>query len=225
MEVVMNIKAFSYLRTPLLLVFSSMVALAGCASPKTVVKEPPQPPPAVAEAQQVEVEVEMREGTMLEMISVVGTGDAIFIETDGSVKYTAFRLSDPPRLVVDLPGVDVTKVTAPIKVDNNFLTVITTSSYGENSERIGRVEIGLREGITHKVKSGENSILVDLARDIYISGESAPETQMVAEAAAAGKETLIEEVLMEGEEGVHTEEVPVPDRGSRARGRTGARRA
>ncbi len=206
MEVVMNIKEFSYLRTPLLLVFSSMVALAGCAASKSAVKEPS---PAVAEAQQVEVE--MQEGSMLEMISVVGTGDAILIETDGSVKYTAFRLSDPPRLVVDLPGVDVTKVNAPIKVDNNFLTVITTSSYGENSERIGRVEIGLREGIIYKVKSGENSILVDLARDIYISGESVPETQVVAEAGAVEEEALVEEVLAEGEEGVHKEEVPVPE--------------
>lgn len=207
----MSIKNFRHVRVPVLLLFFSMAAFAGCAAPKSTVKQAP-PAEAVEQAAVPEQPAEPEKAS-LDRISVVGAGDAVLIETNTSVKYTAFRLSDPPRLIVDMPGVDVSDIESPLEVNNNVLTVIATSSYGEGAGKIARVEIGLREGIGHFVKSGEDSILVDLNRDIYIPGESVSESVTVAEVVAAqeGGAALVEEVLGVGEEGVHEEALRVAE--------------
>ena len=130
----------------------------------------------------------------LEMISVVGKEDAILIETSGSVEYSAFRLSDPPRLVIDMPGTDVSGVADMQEVNNNYITLIETSTSGEGAGMVGRVEIGLRDGITHDVKSGEDSILIDLKREIFVSIDETPE-EAAFEEAATEEDVAVEESL------------------------------
>ncbi len=101
--------------------------------------------------------------TSIEYINVVGAGDRVIIGATGPVKYTVFRLLGPPRLIVDMPKVDIEKVSQTIKVDNDFLKDITASSYGLE-KNIGRIVIVLKEGVDHEVKAGENSILVSLKK-------------------------------------------------------------
>jgi type IV pilus assembly protein PilQ len=194
----MNIRVLFSGRALLLLLFSSMLAFAGCSTQKSAVK-------AFTPNEKVQQEAEQK-GAFLKLISVVGIGDAVIIEANVPVKYTAFRLSDPPRLIVDFPGVDIRKIKNPMEINNNYLTVITTSSYGESDEQIGRVEMGLMQGINHELKSGENSVLVKLERDIYIPGASAFEEEMVEEREMVEEEVELEEVLTVGEEGAMEEE-------------------
>lgn len=139
------------------------------------------------------------EKTSVEYINVVGEGDRVLIGTTGSIKYTVFKLSDPSRLIVDMPGVNLDKVSASISVGNDFLNDITAVNYGENKE-IGRLVINLREGIDHEVKSGENSILVTLRKggavvedaSASVVKASASEVKEVAPAAAqAPAETVM----------------------------------
>lgn len=125
--------------------------LAGCAStgPMDITVAGGQASPA-----------DKRQGAAtLESIDVVGEGDRVMVSATGPVKYTVFRLSDPQRLIVDLPGISTADVPNAIKVNNDFLNDITVESYG-GEERIGRIIIGLKDGIEHEVKSGENSLLV-----------------------------------------------------------------
>ena len=99
----------------------------------------------------------------IEAINVVGDGDAVMIETTEDVKYTVFKLSDPPRLIVDIPGVETSKIEKLIEVNNAFIGVISASDFKVADKPMGRVVIGLKEGVGHEVKSGERSILVKLA--------------------------------------------------------------
>ena len=126
-------------------------ALAGCAStgPMDINGAGGQASPAE----------KRQSATTLESIDVVGEGDRVMVSATGPVKYTVFRLSDPARLIVDLPGISTEGVPNAIKVNNDFLNDITVESYG-GEERIGRLIIGLKDGIEHEVKSGENSLLV-----------------------------------------------------------------
>ena len=160
---------------------SIAIAIGGC-TPKRQTTSIKEPEPAAEEA------------TKVELISVVGDGDAVLVETDGPVKYTAFKLTDPPRIIIDMPGVDVSTVESPIEINNNYITEIRSSTYGDEDKRIGRIEIGLRQGILHRVKSGENSILVDLRRDVYISAMSGEEAVPEEEAPQTADEvnTIIE---------------------------------
>jgi type IV pilus assembly protein PilQ len=192
-EVAMNIKPLRSGKVILLFLFCVMVAFAGCAAQKPGVKA------AHPEAKVQEAKKAGQEKVFLKMISVVGEGDAVLIEADGPVQYTAFRLTDPPRLIVDLPDVDVSLVESSMEIDNNFLTEIKAISYGDGDQQIARVEIGLRQGINHDVKSGEDSVLVNLEKDVYIPGESIYEEGVFFEETLAEEET-IEEITPPGQE-------------------------
>ncbi|MCK4846247.1 MAG: type IV pilus secretin PilQ [Deltaproteobacteria bacterium] len=118
-------------------------------------------------------------GQVIEVISVVGDGDAVLIEADGPVKYTAYSLPDPARLVIDIPGVTLDSIESPIVVDSNFIDEITAFTSGDGDDRIGTIEIALKEGITHALQSGEDSILVNLRRDIFVPGVIVEEEDVV----------------------------------------------
>ncbi|TAN61653.1 type IV pilus secretin family protein [bacterium] len=139
----------------------------------------------------------------VESVDVAGAGDKVVVKATGPLKYTVFKLSEPSRIVVDMPGVNISKVSSPINVDNNFITQITVISYG-TEDNIGRLVIGLKEGVAHDVKSGENSILVSLKADATpvaavapvpapapeVKPEAAPEPKSAAK--SASKITKIE---------------------------------
>jgi len=98
----------------------------------------------------------------VELISVVRMGDAVLIEGEGPLKFTSFRMDSPSRLILDLPAVNLDKVQGPVDVNNDYITTITSSSYGEGDDITGRIEIGLQEGVAYEVKAGEDddSLLV-----------------------------------------------------------------
>ncbi|MBI2412212.1 MAG: type IV pilus secretin PilQ [Deltaproteobacteria bacterium] len=143
-------------------ILAGALIFTGCAStgPKDI-KTDGAPEAAVA-APQAQNEA-APDVISVEYINMVGDGDRVMIATTGPVKFTAFRLSDPARLILDLPGVNLDKVPAALAVNNAFVGEITSATYGEGKD-IGRVVIGLKEGIDHDVKSGDNSILVSLSR-------------------------------------------------------------
>ncbi|MBI5454533.1 MAG: type IV pilus secretin PilQ [Deltaproteobacteria bacterium] len=129
----------------------------------------------------------------VEYINVVGDGDRVMIATTGPVKFTAFRLSEPARLILDLPGVNLDKVPAALAVNNAFVGEITSATYGEGKD-IGRVVIGLNEGVDHDVKAGENSILVSLSRPPAPAAEPAEAAKAEAPAPVASPEVKVEDL-------------------------------
>lgn len=114
-------------------------------------------PPAGVKAKPALIEVDS--------VSVVGAGDKVFIKAGAPLKYTVFKLTDPARIIVDIAGVTMQKITSPIRVDNNFITEMTVLTYGDE-EKIGRVIIGLKDGVAHEVKGGENAIVVNLKPEV-----------------------------------------------------------
>ncbi len=181
-------------------IIAAALFFTGCAStgPKAA-GEPAEKDKAQQAASQ---ESKPQEKISVEYINVVGEGDRVMIGTTGSVRYTVFKLSDPSRLIVDMPGVNLDKVSENISVDNEFLNDITAVSYGENKE-IGRLVINLKEGIDHEVKSGENSILVTLKKGGPVSEDA---SGSVVKAAASSENEIREEPAPVAEEPVKAEE-------------------
>lgn len=179
----------------LLIVF---IVVAGCSTALQPIKTglPPEEAEDVTEtsvAAEEPSDEQRAEEVMnsVESINVVGDGDKILIETTGTVRYTVFKLSDPPRLIVDMPGVIIDKVPPRIDVDNYFIEGITAESYG-GEERIGRVVIRLKDGIYHDVKSGENSILISLNEDDYESAAEQEAVDVLAEGVDVDEEMMAE---------------------------------
>ncbi|WKZ33861.1 MAG: type IV pilus secretin PilQ [Thermodesulfobacteriota bacterium] len=156
---------------------------AGCAStgPKDIQAEPVSEAAAPAAS-----------AVSVEYIDVVGEGDRVLIGTTGPVKYTVFKLSSPSRLIVDMPGTGLEKVAKTLAVGNDYVGEITTAAYGDNKD-IGRIVIGLKDGVGHDVKSSENSILVSLSKP----GGEAVEAGAIRLASA---DAVVEEALPDAAE-------------------------
>ncbi|HHL39361.1 MAG TPA: AMIN domain-containing protein, partial [Deltaproteobacteria bacterium] len=190
---------------------AAALLLSGCATTGTMDGGTGESPPKTAGEEVKEpVRPEAGEAETLPAVvavSVVGDGDALFIETTGSTKHTVFRLTEPPRLVIDMPGVDVSAVDSPMTVDNPYMTEITASSYGEGAGRIGRISIGLRPGVEYEITSGDRSILVSLTGGV--------EPAAAAEAAAAEAEAVPAGEAVPAEKAVSAKEAaPVAAAGS-----------
>ncbi len=138
----------------------------------------------------------------IEKISVVGGGREILIEASGPITYTAFKLSDPARLVLDIIGADIEKVKAPMDVNNEFINKIVVASYGEEGMApISRVEIGLKERVASDVKLAEGNILVALNYEVIPQHEDETPVvvlpQVVREQEIAKKEEAIKAAVEE----------------------------
>ena len=165
------------------MVLGGAFAVTGCASTGTM---------GTGEADKAETQAadeakpDSGEKIAVEYVNVVGDGDRVLIGTTGQVKYTVFKLSDPSRLIIDMPGIDLSKVVSPMQVGNDYLGEITAVTYGDDKD-IGRIVIALNENIDHEVKTGDNSILVSLTK---LTGE-----QPAGSIIAASSETVTEVAL------------------------------
>lgn len=191
-------------------VIGGLLVFTGCASTKikddvdAALSEPGQS--AEAEFQEERADGER---ISVESINVVGDGDRVLIATTGIVRYTVFKLSDPPRLIVDIPDVNLNELQPRIDVDNYFIKDITVESYG-GEENIGRIIIGLKEGIDHEIKSGENSILVSLLEE-YLFAPAPSVEEYGGSDTVEGADALQDNVVIAEEIEAQPEELAVED--------------
>jgi type IV pilus assembly protein PilQ len=80
----------------------------------------------------------------LEKVDVVDsdTNTAVVLVLDRASSFTSVRLPDPPKVIVDLAGVDLGENREPVKVDKGPISYITPSTV-PGAHRIARLEIGL----------------------------------------------------------------------------------
>src|SRR5512137_1476660 len=91
-------------------------------------------------------------------------------ERDGSVEvdiratrapsYTVFKLQDPPRLVVDVAGGDVSGVASPIRVDRGGVASVSTAQYQDEKTSVGRIVIALDPSARYEVSPQGDTVRV-----------------------------------------------------------------
>ncbi len=177
-----------------------VITMAGCASTGKPSKGSGAPSKAdETPARQFDVN--------LDSINVVGNGDAVLLEASGEINFTSYKKENPSRIVIDLPDVGVTNIGSPMVVNNSFITEIVLTQAGN----VGKIEIMLEGGVGHEIKAGEDSILVDLKRDIFISGETYEDTEIMEVASGDGEEIEYDTEPFEEEVGGEGEPVFVED--------------
>lgn len=183
-----------------------LVSFAGCAGVDEGGKETLLPTEAELKDASAQKKTEAAKVTI---DSIEASGDKVLISASGPLKYTVF--ADPLRVTVDMPGVSMDKVAAPMSVNNDLVSGITTSS-SEDGNNIGRIEIGIKEGVDYDVKSGGNSILVNLKR---VAGAETPASAEAIPVAAltpvSEPVTPVAEPVIVAGEGVRPVEAPVKD--------------
>jgi len=100
------------------------------------------------------------------VIQGIGVSDAatggVELEIRGTraPSYTVFKLQDPPRLVVDLAGADVSAVATPVPVGKAGVREVTTAQYKDDKSSVGRVIIGLDGAAKYEVAPRGDAVVV-----------------------------------------------------------------
>src|SRR3989338_8422087 len=150
----------------------------GCATPKTESKKISN----TASSQKAEEKAEQTKEKKASLTKVYAEPSAdmvqLTIETTEALQYTAFKLNDPSRLVLDLSNVGLGDVKSPIKVEKGAVGAVTLHYFEQSNT--ARVEIGLSAPISHEIsKPAANKIIVS------IKNKSAEESSVAV--AASGK--------------------------------------
>jgi type IV pilus assembly protein PilQ len=106
--------------------------------------------------------------------------------------YTVFKLQDPPRLVLDLAGADVSAVGAPIEVGKGGVKSVTTAQYQDDRSQVGRVIVALDAGARYEVAPKGSELVVQVTA---ATAEAARVEDPVAVAAPAATATAADHVV------------------------------
>ncbi|MGK7345338.1 MAG: type IV pilus secretin PilQ [Candidatus Nitrospinota bacterium M3_3B_026] len=117
---------------------------AACASGSQIAKNQGGEPPAPVRVQD---------------IAVAGEGESVevTIEADGRIDYTAFQLSGPDRLILDMRGVDLSEFQDVIPVNKGPVKAIRP--YYFESSNDSRLEMDLAGSVEYEVENSEPSRL------------------------------------------------------------------
>jgi type IV pilus assembly protein PilQ len=101
-------------------------------------------------------------------------GPRVMIEGSRPFEYSAFKLENPLRLVVDLPQAQLGELVGPMEVKNGIINVIHKIQVEDLEKPGARVEIGLEQNLEYNLTSEGNLLYVDLTRPVV---PSAPKTE------------------------------------------------
>ncbi|MEE9219847.1 MAG: type IV pilus secretin PilQ [Acidobacteriota bacterium] len=123
--------------------------------PSLVPQESAEPAPAAVETEPAPPSLQPRlpAATVLNRVEVVREGDAprVRIEGDGSFEYESFVLSNPARLVVDLPLVTNRFSQPRLSVSSPVLKAVRIAQFKGGPEPVARVVFDLAQSSPYKV--------------------------------------------------------------------------
>jgi type IV pilus assembly protein PilQ len=112
----------------------------------------------------------------IQKIEVMKTdkGSRVVIEGSRAFEYSATRLENPPRVVVDLPEAQLGKLAGPIQVQDGIVNVIRNTQI-DGPDKIGaRVEVDLEQNVEYNLLTEGNILYLELTRPTVVS---APKVQ------------------------------------------------
>lgn len=158
-------------------VLCGLFAITGCAAIGTdggeTAGDSPSRSAASIRAAKANKRVSKRQSIVVESIRSSSDGSGVIVNTsDGRVKYTVFKLNNPSRLVIDMPDVDLSKVTGGVIIQNDYVTGVDVQPMAEGLN-IGRLVIGLVDNVDYNVVANANLLMVSLAKIPPVQEEAA----------------------------------------------------
>ena len=91
-------------------------------------------------------------------------GPRVVIEGSKSFEYTVFRLTDPLRVVIDLPKARLGRLAGPLEVRDGTINVIQNRQIQDPQKRGARIEIGLDQLAEYDVVSEGNLLTINFGK-------------------------------------------------------------
>jgi hypothetical protein len=76
--------------------------------------------------------------------------------------YRAIKLSDPVRILIDLPHTANTSVQSPVTVNNEVISTIKVASIIRDPQPMTRIEIGLNRDVSFRLRGVQDKVWVTL---------------------------------------------------------------
>src|SRR3990172_11449772 len=138
-----------------------LVVASGCAKKKEEVKKSDIP----SSTQVVQVKTETKEeekGSIINIqTEVLPEATQLTVEADNLLQYTAFKLQDPLRLILELSNIDPGTIKGPIEVEKGVIGTINLYYFPQNNT--SRIEIGLKSHTPHEIlKPSPNKLIVSI---------------------------------------------------------------
>src|SRR3954466_7860257 len=87
-------------------------------------------------------------------------GPRVVVHGTQKPDFSAFKLSQPARLIVDLSGADVTGAVAPAAVHKDGIGGGSVGQFGEGSPKVGRVVVALDSDARYDVSAKGSDLIV-----------------------------------------------------------------
>jgi type IV pilus assembly protein PilQ len=102
------------------------------------------------------------EPNVIRAIDVAERDGAVELAIQGTraPSYTVFKLQDPPRLVVDLAGADVSQLASPVEVGRAGVVAVSTAQYKDERSAVGRVIVALEGPRRYEVTPRGDAVVV-----------------------------------------------------------------
>jgi type IV pilus assembly protein PilQ len=176
-------KRSQILKTTFGIIFLLLIT-TGCATKKAVIETPkPETSPPVANV------------SIIQNISFTEEENFTKIKIEGSEAITPpfyKLLSDPLRIAIDVPNIDLKQIKSPLKIDNGTIGEVLTTQYDDK----GRIEISLLQMANYNISTEEENLIIDIEKVKRVSeekeaqkeGEALKETKVEAPAVETKKE-------------------------------------
>ncbi len=146
--------------------------LSGCSTTNTSVKT--MTPSVAEEGNFVSIkEIRLGHKDGVETVDIVGSRQ---------ISYTAFKLTNPSRLIIDIPDAVFKDLNTPQIAGEGLVKAISTKLYKDEAGSIGRVEIGIDDDVDYRLELKGNVLNVVLKK---VGSESMSEVNKKAEDAVS----------------------------------------
>jgi type IV pilus assembly protein PilQ len=157
-----------------------LLLMTGCAAEKAVMQTPKPETPATA-----------AKVSIIQKISFTEEENYTKIQIEGSEPiFPPFYklLSDPLRIAIDVPNIDLRQIKSPLQIDNGTIGEVLTTQYDDK----GRIEISLLQMTNYNISKEEKNLIIDVEKVKKVAGE-----KEVKKEEEALKETKVEAPTME----------------------------
>jgi type IV pilus assembly protein PilQ len=123
-----------------------------CATKKTTVQTPPP-----------ETQAKMAKASVIQKITFAEEENYTRIHIEGSETMAPpfyKLLTDPLRIAIDVPNIDLKQIKGPIKVENGTIGEILTTQYDDK----GRIEIGLTQVANYNISKEDKNLIIDIEK-------------------------------------------------------------
>jgi len=96
----------------------------------------------------------------VKVTSVEARGGKLFIHATAKPEFTVFKLSGPPRVVIDLNGGDVTAAARQVDVHQGGIAGYSGAQFDEGATRVGRIVVALEGDAKYDVSAAGNDLVL-----------------------------------------------------------------